>query len=43
VKEPSHNWYCTGLENRRPRGCVGSNPTGSVNESTTVVLKTRKE
>ena len=28
--EPSHNWYCTGLENRRPKGLVGSSPTGSV-------------
>ena len=27
--EPSHNWYCTGLENRRPNGLVGSSPTGS--------------
>lgn len=27
--EPSHNWYCTSLENWRPRGCVGSSPTGS--------------
>ena len=21
--EPSHNWYCTGLENRRPKGMCG--------------------
>lgn len=24
------NGYCTGLENRRPKGLVGSNPTPSV-------------
>ncbi len=27
--EDSHNWYCSGLENRRLHSCGGSSPSSS--------------